>query len=377
MALINDYRQMANDRVRIQAYRKGILEEVKEGDKVVEIGTGLGTYAIFACQAGAARVYAIESEDIIHVAEDIARANGLEDRIVFLHGRSQRVKLPEKVDVLIFEDFSSLFVCGGVEGIYQDAKRRFLKQDGCLIPSEIFIYLAPCQAPLVYGEIDIWATKKEKVYGIDFSPTRLMVFNNYYQKRIKAEYLLGEPVRVHKISLAANDPYEFHTTVSYKIKEDGELNGIAGWFDARLSPSVMLSNSPMSPQNLWHQSFFPLSQPLRVKKDQVVEVDFSCQLPKYTREGWFNWRVKTGQQTVEGSTFRGFPLKREGLPKLSDAYKPQASLEGRIQAWILSSFNGKKSSGQIAASLRRKFPGVFRSRRQALARVVQEVENFA
>jgi predicted RNA methylase len=45
------------------AYQQTIFETVKNGYVVVvDLGTGTGIFAFFACQAGAKRVYAIEKD---------------------------------------------------------------------------------------------------------------------------------------------------------------------------------------------------------------------------------------------------------------------------------------------------------------------------
>jgi predicted RNA methylase len=55
---------MLDDRNRTAAYLEAIRDGVREGDVVVDIGTGTGVLAAAAAQAGARRVYAIEVGDI-------------------------------------------------------------------------------------------------------------------------------------------------------------------------------------------------------------------------------------------------------------------------------------------------------------------------
>ena len=74
---------MIGDSARFNAYAKAISRSVRAGDVVAEIGCGPALFALLACRAGAKRVYAIETEDIIDVAKQIAAANGVADRIQF------------------------------------------------------------------------------------------------------------------------------------------------------------------------------------------------------------------------------------------------------------------------------------------------------
>ena len=50
------------DSARTDAYQQAIFKTVKDGDVVVNLGTGTGIFAFFACQARAKRVYAIEKD---------------------------------------------------------------------------------------------------------------------------------------------------------------------------------------------------------------------------------------------------------------------------------------------------------------------------
>src|SRR5262245_14615583 len=92
----NYYARLLLGKHRIRTFQSALQSAVRPGDVVVEIGAGLGTYSFFAAQSGAKRVYAIEKQRVIHVAEGLAARNGLAEKITFVPGDSTEVSLPEK-----------------------------------------------------------------------------------------------------------------------------------------------------------------------------------------------------------------------------------------------------------------------------------------
>lgn len=61
--------------------------EVREGDEVIDVGTGTGVLAIIAAKLGASRVIAIDnSPDVEEVGRANAAAHGVADRIEFIQG---------------------------------------------------------------------------------------------------------------------------------------------------------------------------------------------------------------------------------------------------------------------------------------------------
>jgi hypothetical protein len=87
----------------------------------------------------------------------LARNNGWEDRIVFLSGLSREIVLPEPVDVLVTDTFG---ICGleigGLQSVI-DARERFLKTGGALMPMRIEFFVTPVELPAIYErDIDFW-----------------------------------------------------------------------------------------------------------------------------------------------------------------------------------------------------------------------------
>src|SRR3989442_421377 len=139
--ILDMHRPLVTDRVRTDSYRRAILATVRPGDVVLDIGTGTGILACIAARAGARRVYAIEQDDVIDLAHQVARANGLDDRIEFLHEHADRVDLPEKVDVVVTETMGNFGLDEGILAVGIDARTRLLREGGVIVPAAIEVFV--------------------------------------------------------------------------------------------------------------------------------------------------------------------------------------------------------------------------------------------
>lgn len=63
------HREMLYDRIRTKAYEKAVTNIVKNGDVVLDVGSGTGIMAMFAAKAGESKVYAVERTGITEMAK--------------------------------------------------------------------------------------------------------------------------------------------------------------------------------------------------------------------------------------------------------------------------------------------------------------------
>ncbi len=139
---ILQYGQMVGDRTRVDGYFEALRNAIHPGSVVLDIGTGIGIFALLACRLGARKVYAIEPSDAISLAKTIADANGFGENIEFVQDASTNVTLPERADVIVSDLRGILPFCGRHISSIIDARERFLAFGGALIPQQDRLWAA-------------------------------------------------------------------------------------------------------------------------------------------------------------------------------------------------------------------------------------------
>jgi protein arginine N-methyltransferase 3 len=100
------HESMLRDTIRTLGYRDFIYNNKSyfKNKIVMDVGCGTGILSMFAVKAGAKHVYAVDNSDIILKAREIAKENEVNDKITFIKGKVEEIKLPvEKVDIIISE----------------------------------------------------------------------------------------------------------------------------------------------------------------------------------------------------------------------------------------------------------------------------------
>lgn len=272
-------RLMVSDRHRTDAFHAAINEAVQPGDVVLDVGTGTGILAMFAAQAGAKKVYAIDEADVAEIAGSLVKANNLSDQIQVFHGRSDDLQLDQEVDLIISEWLGNTAFTESMLPAVLDARDRNLAPNGRMLPSKIRLLIAPLDDPILYNGAGpgFW---RESIHGLDFSSLQAIELSQgqFTQIRVEPGALLAPGQTLIDLDLltAAVEDVRFEGQLEFVPVRDGVLNGFCIWFDVELSPSVILDTGPYSPETHWAQTYVPFSPlPVRAGNPVEVNVDFS------------------------------------------------------------------------------------------------------
>ncbi|OEH76207.1 arginine n-methyltransferase related protein [Cyclospora cayetanensis] len=188
------HREMISDAARTGAYRDFLLKEAEaiRGKVVLDVGCGSGVLSLFAAQAGARRVIALDaSGPIVSVARRIVTTNGFSKTIQVLHAKVEAVDLywrdttatevcavptgseapqgalPFSCDVLVSEwmGYCLLFECMLFSVLH--ARDKYLTPGGLLVPNKAL--LGVCTADFRNEQQERRGPFATPVYGLDLS----------------------------------------------------------------------------------------------------------------------------------------------------------------------------------------------------------------
>jgi len=372
MYSVAGYGRMVSDRVRMGAYEAALRAVVAPGSVVVDLGTGTGVVACLAARMGA-QVHAIEPSDVVQVAREVAAANGLAARITFHQAWSREVELPGHADVIVCDLRGVLPLLGRNLEDLADARARFLRPGGVLIPLRDRVHAAPVEAP------DDWRRcvppSDEDGFGLDLEPARRYAAGAWYQAHFAAGELLAEPRQVAVVDYLAPAVPELAGRMQWTAERDAVGHGMAVWFDAELAPGIGFGNGPGSAATLYGQAFFPWPRPVALVHGDRVEAELRA---VRVGDDWV-WAWDTAIAGGDGAPrerFRQSTL-RNALPSLArlrrglHGHVPLPSREGELLREVLTRMDGHRTVAQIAAEIAEHLPGADSEADPALQRVAR------
>jgi protein arginine N-methyltransferase 1 len=275
---------MVRDTVRVSAYRRAIFRHCKDRT-VVEIGCGSGILSIFAAQAGARRVIAIEESTIADLAAAMFEANGVADRVELRRANSRDVSLDERADVIIHEVLGVDPFGENVLPFIEDARERLLAPDGILIPSALEVCCVGFEVPdrpyLDRARASAELSELEGLYGIDFAAFRRYVYEaeagfrrrigNVGQTEFEPRILTNETQICHlDLRPGSSLGVEPRNDLRLRVTQAGTLGGVLVYFRAHLDDDTILGNSPRAPRTSWAWDARALSRLVPVEPGQEI-----------------------------------------------------------------------------------------------------------
>ncbi len=333
---LDAHRQFIADRPRVDAFARAIGVVVRPGDVVIDLASGTGILGLLACRAGAARVYCIEAGSIVGLARELARANGVDDRMRFVHAHSSQAELPERADVLVSDQIGQFGFEAGLVETVADVRTRLLKPEGRIIPGCVTLCVAPVESPQLRDELAFWANRP---VGFDFTPARQSAVNSGHRVRLEPEHLLGPAARGACIDLRTVANATFGLTATLIAARVGVLDGIGGWFEADLADGVTMTNAPGSAERINRRNvIFPLEEPVPLSAGDAVTVSMRIR----PSELLVRWTVEVpGGRRFSHSTLAGMFILREDLERTNPAGTPRLTNRGVARRTVLELCDGR------------------------------------
>lgn len=361
------------DERRLDAYRRALATVVGPESVVLDLGCGTGILGFLAAAAGARRVYAVDRGGILGLARDLAAANGLSDRVIFLRGRSRRVTLAEPADVVVCDQLDPLGILAGVCESLGDARRRHLRAPGVTIPGRIMLEVAPVRHDVRAREIAFWETAAPA--GLRLAPARALAVNNPSFARVAAVDVLGPPVAGAPMDPSTAGDASMTVEGRTEIQGAGVLHGLGAWFRAELVPGLWMTNSPLDPGGIAReQSFLPLDRPCAVEPGDEVRVALRVEALAHTVSWRAEIRSARGEVTVSAqSSFRGLLWSREDFEVRRPGFRPALSAWQKARLALLALCDGERTLDQIQGQFLAQHAALFASRAEAEAFVKETV----
>ena len=369
---------MFTNEARINAYAAALRDAVTPKSIVVDIGAGTGIFALLACRYGARRVYAIEPDDAINLAQEMAAANGYSDRLTCIQSLSTKANLPERADVIVSDLSGILPLFRQHIPAIIDARNRFLAPGGVIIAQQDHLRAAVIEAPENYRKLtQPWCE----------SPWPL-VANTCSSLGEKQAKLLTRPANLAILDYRTIADVDINGRLDWIMEQQGTGHGAAVWFDRIVADGIKISNEPGAPKavstsDIYGQAFFPWPNPVELEPGDRIFFRIMADLVKDE----YTWRWETlvssaeeGQRTkaqFRQSSLHGYPLSLESLKKREAEYIPPPNDDTRINAFILSKIDGNTSLRHIAHALTVNFPLRFNRWQDAMSRVGDIVVQYS
>jgi type I protein arginine methyltransferase len=243
--------------------------------------------SLWAAQAGAAKVYAIEYTDMAKHARALVEANGMSDIIEVIQSAAEDIDLPCQVDIIISEWMGYFLLRESMLDSVIRARNKWMKPGGSMFPSSATMFLGCISNEQdregKFGdyahsmhEWQVFQQEMQEYYNIDMNilePKFTKEQEDYYiysslWTELSNEHVISQPVVIKRLDLntctledaLGVDPVDYRFDIPYPVR----ASGVAGWFTVDFAGSVenpaqkrvTLSTGPEMGYTHWGQQVF-------------------------------------------------------------------------------------------------------------------------
>jgi predicted RNA methylase len=364
---LSDYLWMVADERRAAAYASALRAGVKKGDRVLEVGTGFGFFAVVAARAGAGHVDAVDTNPAIHLGARVAALNGCEDRITFHHSAVADLALQVPADVLLIDVRGPTpFGARSLETLI-DARDRLLRSGGRIIARADRVMVAPARAPETFRREVLQSHMRE---GVRLDPVERIVFDTPMACTVAAGDLAAAGQCWAVVDYETVKSTDASGSADWRMDRATSIDGLAVWFEADLGDGITFTSSPGGTVSTYRQLFIPFCRSVAVESGDRFRVELSArQVRDNYVWSWRGWRRQGGATTdelaVDQNSLAEIVLHPRALPQTSEDVVPSLGPRGVALHALLSGLDGRQTIGALADRLFADSPRLFRDRRAA------------
>jgi protein arginine N-methyltransferase 1 len=297
----------------------------------------------------------VDEGAVIEVARRTVAEAGLADRAEFLQSNSFELSLADKVDVVVCDHVGYFGFDYGVLALLADARERFLKPDGKIVPAKLDLMLAPVESEPCRSLVTRW--HDGSVPG-EFDWLADAAANTKHAVELSNGELLAIPATLATLELGIEAAPYLSWTAEFLCNREGMLDGIAGWFDCQLFDDIRMTNSPVTRESLSRpQAFLPLDTPVTVDEGEKIRATVMARHIDSVI-GWVIELPDSGRRFTH-STFNGLLLDREALARAHPDRVARLNDRGRARQIVLSYCDGQRTIAEVQALIERDHPGLF------------------
>lgn len=234
---------------------------------------------MFAVQAGAKHVYAVDCSSIADQARKIVELNGFSDRITVIKGKVEEINLPvPQVDVIISEWMGYFLLYESMLDTVLYARDKWLVKDGVIFPDKAVMYIAALEDGQVKSDrMDFW----KDVYGFDMTPLREIALREPVVDVVDSKTIVTDSVPILHLDIltCTKEDLQFTAPFTLSAKRNDYVHGLVAYFECaftQVHKPIGFSTSPFCRYTHWKQTIFYLEDSLTICNEETLKGEVSC-----------------------------------------------------------------------------------------------------
>lgn len=255
----------------------------------MDVGCGTGILSMFAAQAGAKHVYAIDCSSIIVQAQKIIEKNGFADKISMIRGKVEEIELPDNVknvDIIVSEWMGYFLLYESMLDTVLYARDKWLiPNNGIIFPDKAVLYLTAIEdANVRRDRFDYW----DDVYGFDMSPIKEIAITEPVVDVVDSKSIVTDAVPILHIDILTCTKEDLNFSSKFKLQahRNDYIHGLVAYFECaftQIHKPIGFSTSPFARYTHWKQTILYLQDPLTICAGETITGELSCKQNKRNR----------------------------------------------------------------------------------------------